>query len=64
MVWRSTLGFKNQGVKDGPNLYVVKNTTMEAVMVELFFLDNITNQTLYTNLGYKKITQAIVNAIV
>lgn len=60
----SKLGFRNRGIKDGSQLYVVKNTTMEAVLVELFFLDNPTDQNLYTTLGYRTIAKAIAEAIV
>ena len=59
----SKLGFRNRGIKDGSQLYVVKNTTMEAVLVEMFFLDNPTDQSLYSTLGYRSIAKAIAEAI-
>ncbi len=36
----SLLGFFNRGVKSGSHLYVVKNTDMPAVLVELCFIDS------------------------
>lgn len=59
----SLKGFRNRGIKDGSNLYVVKNTKATAMLVELFFLDNVTDQKLYSNVGYKTIARAIANAI-
>ena len=59
----SSLGFRNRGVKDGRNLYVVKNTTAKAILVELFFLDNYTDRKLYLDLGAEKIATAIADAI-
>lgn len=60
----SLKGFRNRGIKDGSNLYVVKSTKAPAMLVELFFLDNVTDQTLYGKIGYKTIARAIANAIV
>ena len=56
-------GFRNRGIKDGRNLYVVKNTTAKAILVELFFLDNYRDRKLYLELGADKIAQAIADAI-
>ena len=57
------LGFKNRGIKDGTNLYVVRNTTMPAILVEVCFVDTKTDVDLYKGVGHKKIAEAIVNAI-
>lgn len=59
----SRLGFKNRGIKDGSNLYVIRNTTAPAILIELFFLDNATDQNLYTKQGYRVIAKAIAEAI-
>ena len=59
----SSLGFRNRGIKDGRNLYVVKNTTAKAILVELFFLDNYTDRKRYLELGADKIATAIAEAI-
>lgn len=34
------LGFRNRGVKDRRNLYVINNTTMPAIIVECAFIDS------------------------
>lgn len=34
------LGFKNRGIKDGSNLYVVRNTKAPAILIECCFCDN------------------------
>ena len=57
------LGFKNRGVKDGSKLYVIKHTTAKAILIELFFLDNPTDQALYKKHGADRIAQAIADAI-
>ncbi len=57
------LGFRNRGIKDGRNLYVVRNTTAKAILIELFFLDNYTDRKRYLELGANKIAQAIAEAI-
>ena len=59
----SSLGFRNRGVKDGRNLYVVKNTYAKAILIELFFLDNYTDRKLYLELGADKIATAVADAI-
>ena len=57
------LGFRNRGIKDGRNYYVIKKTVMNAIIVEMFFLDNETDRKLYKSIGYKKIAEAIAKAI-
>lgn len=57
------LGFKNRGIKDGSNLYIIKNTKMPAILVEVCFLDNQKDVQLYKQAGHKAIAEAIVNAI-
>ena len=57
------LGFKNRGVKNGSNLYVIKNTKCTAVLIEVCFVDNKADADLFKKLGYTKIAQAIYNAI-
>lgn len=58
------LGFKNRGVKDGSNLYVIKNTRCTAVLIEVCFVDNKQDAELFKKLGYNAIAKAIYNAIV
>ena len=57
------LGYRNRGIKDGRNLYVVRNTTAKAILVELFFLDNYTDRKRYLELGADKIAESIAAAI-
>ena len=57
------LGFKNRGIKDGSSLYVIKNTKMNAILIEVCFVDTQLDVKLYKKIGYKKIAEAIVNAI-
>lgn len=57
------LGFRNRGIKDGSHFYVIKKTKMTAIIVELFFLDNETDRKLYNSIGFKKIAQAIAEAV-
>lgn len=59
----SRLGFRNRGIRDGSHLYVVKNTKAPALLIEMFFLDNETDQTLYKMIGYKEMARAIARAI-
>lgn len=57
------LGFKNRGVKDGSNLYVIKNTKCTAILIEICFVDNAADAELFKKVGYTKIASAIYNAI-
>lgn len=60
----AALGFKNRGVKDGTKYYIVKNTTMKAILIEVCFVDNAKDVELYKQLGCEKIAKAIYDAIV
>jgi N-acetylmuramoyl-L-alanine amidase len=57
------LGFKNRGVKDGTQFYVVKNTTMKAILIEICFVDNKKDVELYNKVGVERIAKAIFDAI-
>ena len=59
----SLKGFKNRGIKDGSKLYVIKNTKMKALLVEVFFIDNNTDLSIYEKEGYKEIAKAICKAL-
>ena len=41
-----TLGQNSRGVKNGDHLYFIKKTTMTAVLVESFFIDNYKDKTI------------------
>ena len=57
------LGLNNRGVKDGSNLYVIKHTKPKALLVELFFIDNEIDRTIYNTAGAKKIAEAICKSL-
>lgn len=51
------LGFLNRGVKNGSNLFVLKNTNMPAILVESCFVDSQKDMNLYN-------AETMANAIV
>lgn len=57
------LGFKNRGVKDGSHLYVISKTKMNAVLIEVCFVDTKEDCKLYKELGVNKVAQAITRGI-
>lgn len=57
------LGFTNRGVKTSTALYYLRHTNAPAMLIETFFCDNVGDCSIYKNKGYKKLAQAIVNAI-
>ena len=59
----SALGFKNRGTKNGLGLYVLKHTKMDAILIEVCFVDNKTDYDLYHKIGAEKIAEAIANGI-
>ncbi len=59
----SLLGFKNRGIKDGSNLYVIRNTKAPAVLVEVCFVDTQTDVELYRRVGAKRVAEAIAKGI-
>jgi N-acetylmuramoyl-L-alanine amidase len=56
------LGFKNRGVKSN-GYYVLKNTNMPAILVEVCFIDKKSDCDLWTKLGAKKIAKAIFDGL-
>lgn len=57
------LGFKNRGIKDGSNLYVIKHTKCTAILIEVCFVDNKADAELYNRVGVANIARAIYSAI-
>lgn len=57
------LGFKNRGIKNGSNLYVIKNTKMSAMLIEICFVDNKEDVSLYNKVGVEEIAKAIYKSI-
>lgn len=60
----AALGFKNRGVKNGSNLYVIKNTKCTAILIEVCFVDNAEDTKLFNKVGYSNIAKAIYRAII
>lgn len=56
-------GFRNRGVKNGSNFYVIRNTTMTAILIEVCFVDSKTDFDLYKKIGVAKIAKAIADGI-
>lgn len=48
------LGQNSRGLKSGNHLYFIKNTTMPAVLVESFFIDNVKDVTIGDKLDEQK----------
>lgn len=57
------LGFANRGTKDGSRLYVIKNTACKALLVEVCFVDQKEDASLYEKVGYENVAKAIFDAI-
>ena len=57
------LGFNNRGIKDGSQLYVIKNTKAKAILIEVCFVDTQSDTKLYQSLGAETIARAIAEAI-
>lgn len=56
------LGFKNRGIKDGSNLYVVRRSDAKAMLVECCFVDT-DDADEYKSIGAKKMASAICKGI-
>lgn len=59
----TSLGFINRGVKDGSNLYVVRNTTAPACLLEVCFVDSAEDSDLYMKTGADKVAEVLCDAI-
>ena len=58
-----SLGFRDRGIKDGSNLYVIRNTKAPAALLEVCFVDTRTDAELYARLGADRVAEAIAEAI-
>ncbi|MBU5225265.1 N-acetylmuramoyl-L-alanine amidase [Clostridium senegalense] len=54
------LGFTNRGIKDGSDLYVIGNTSCEAMLVEVCFCDNSKDMSIF---NAEKVANAIVKGL-
>ncbi|WP_142413045.1 N-acetylmuramoyl-L-alanine amidase [Hathewaya massiliensis] len=57
------LGFEDRGIKDGSRLHVIRRTKMKAMLIEVCFINNPKDISLYKALGPGKIADAIVAGI-
>ncbi len=57
------LGFKSRGIKNGANMFVLRNTQAPAVLVEICFVDSDADTDLYETLGPTKIAEAIATSL-
>ncbi|CAM2827854.1 N-acetylmuramoyl-L-alanine amidase [Hathewaya histolytica] len=58
------LGFYNRGIKNGSNLAVIRGTRMKSMLIEVCFIDTLSDVNLYRSLGVSKIADAIVKGLV
>ena len=58
----TALGFNNRKIKDGSNLYVIRNTKAKAMLIELFFIDSVDVE-LYKKVGAERLSSAIAEGI-
>jgi len=58
----TTLGLNNRGIKNGSNLYVIRNTKAKVMLIELFFIDSIDVE-LYKKVGAERLANVIVEGI-
>ena len=56
-------GFTDRGIKDGSRLYVVRNTKAPACLLEVCFVDSITDSELYRRLGGDGVADILCRAI-
>ena len=59
----SKIGFKNRGVKTRDNLYYLRNTKAPALLIEVCFVDDKDDVTIYKN-NVEKISKAIAEALI
>lgn len=59
----SALGFKNRGVKQRQDLYVLRKTNAKAMLIECCFVDDADDVRLYQSLGVTKFAAAIVKGL-
>jgi N-acetylmuramoyl-L-alanine amidase len=57
------LGFKNRGIKERDDLYVLNHTAMPAILVEGFFVDSSTDCAIFNRIGADAIASAIVKGL-
>ena len=59
----SVVGWRNRGAKATKSLYVLRKTSMPAILVEVCFVDTKSDCDTYNKVGYQKIAAAIADGI-
>jgi N-acetylmuramoyl-L-alanine amidase len=59
----AALGFKNKGVKSA-NFFVLKNTSMPAILIEVCFLDSTADMNLLNSIGTDRLAEAIKDGLI
>ena len=57
------LGFKNRGQKVRPQLYEIRHTNMKAMIIEVCFVESVSDVALYKKLGHDTIGETIAECI-
>ena len=57
------LGFKNRGQKVRPQLFEIRRTNMKAMIIEVCFVESVSDVGLYKKLGYDTIGKTIAECI-
>ena len=57
------LGFKNRGQKVRPQLYEIRHTNMKAMIIEVCFVESVSDVALYKKLGHDTIGKTIAECI-
>lgn len=58
----AALGIRDRGLKTA-NFYVLRNTSMPAILLEVCFVDNETDRDAWNRTSWKALTDAVVNTI-
>ena len=59
----ASLGFKNRGQKVRPQLYEIRHTNMKAMIIEVCFVESVSDVALYKKLGHDTIGKTIAECI-
>lgn len=59
----TALGLRNRGAKANNSFYVLRNTTMPAVLLETLFVDTQQDADAWNRTSWKRLTDAVVDAI-
>lgn len=60
--FEKNLGLLDRGIKQGNNLYVIKNTEGRSILIECCFIDNLHDFNILRKQGIKKFAECIIDA--